>query len=316
MLRRICTLVLHTLFGCAIFLTSTSVIASCEKTVTERVVGKGYFASPSEYEKAYQAAINNAISKAVKPHVPPGFTSLVSSRMQSTTKDDGSAEYQQKVKAAFFESARGLTKGVRPLSDQIVKEAGLYFVNVDTEVIVCLVERSDQNFELAFGDFKYVTGDPSEKLRMIMLRTFPEVPRTEKKLQHAQRAYSDISITGQVAELSSRPFITEKKSNSGSFDLFSSSKPDREYVYQTVPSEMSEFNEVTAKVRLQARFVATHKVVQTSLSLSRDVPVTGVKDWRMLRQREADLLIEKAINASNKFLGKKLKTAVQETDLF
>ncbi len=304
------------LIGSAIPLCPQAIADPCEETVTELVVGKGYFANPSEFDKAYQSAINNAISKAVKPHVPPGFTSLVSSRLQSTTKDDGSAEYQKKVSAAFFESARGLTKSVRPLSDKVVQEAGLYFVHVETEVIVCLIDQSEQNFEIAFGDFTFVTGDPSEKLRMVMFRSFPNLPRTEKKIEHAQTTYSDITVTGDVARLHSRPFIKEDASNSGGFNLFSESKPTRHYEYRTVPRGMSEYNEVSTKVRIQARFVATHKVVQTSMKLSKDVPVTGEKDWRLSRQKEAELLVEKAISASNRFLGKKLEKVVKKTKLY
>jgi len=300
----------------AFILISSQARAACEETVTERVVGKGYFASPNEYDKAHQSAVNNAISKAVKPHVPPGFTSLVSARLQSTTTDDGSAEYQKKVSAAFFESARGLTKGVRILSDSVVKEAGLYFIHLDTEIEVCLVKQEEQKFEIAFGDFAFVTGEPSEKLRMVLFRSFPNISRTEKKLQHADGTYSDIAVTGVVSKLFSRPLIKPNEINSSSFGFLSSSKPKRQYDYRTVPRGMSEYNEVTTKVRVQARFVATHKIVQTSMKLTKDVLVTGERNWRKSRQKEAELLVEKAISASNRFLGKKLEKAVQDTNLY
>jgi hypothetical protein len=284
----------------------------CDETVLETVDGIDYFEDFSDRDLSRQRAINKALAKAIKPHVPPNWTSTFSAKLSSAKSDRTSSGAQESLQLEIYESARGKTKSFRIIDENISNEAGFLKSTVTAKVEVCIPDKSQQKFEITFGDLIFLNGKPSSKLRTFMVRTFPQVEKGEIFPEKNRRG--DVSVSGEVAELATVPFIMKKSGQS--FSVFGSSAPKKEFVYRTVPRDMDEYNQVSSKIRMQARFVALHKVVQSSFSLSRDVIVTGVDDWQGLRQREAMLLIEKSIAFTAKRLGGKLEKTLETTPLY
>lgn len=284
---------------------STASASACRDFEEVTVEGREFLADDQSYNLAKEAAIFSATLSAIRIVNPVGYSGISALNQRASISGSGDVNSLRSISRSAFERARGLTRSSKVLNEEITAQAGLVFLSVELEIEVCIEDVDDTETVIALGKIYWLDGSPTSLVRSYVLANFPQTSDFVLISEIAGQAFSDVEITGKVHAIEVRSL--ERKPG-----FFNSSGFDRDDFIATrvapnrrLPSD-SEYVEVAAAVVLNAKLLASHRVIEKQ-NISRTIYPLKKGEWAQKKDRWVIQQIVLAFKRSSQDILKQLE---------
>jgi len=286
-----------------------AISAECESQKTQ-AEGREFIKDGQSYSAVRKAAVQNAIAAAIEEVNPVGFSRISAGQNTSATNKDGDTKETQKFRDAYFRRIRGNTKSVKILREDVRKLGDFSLLSVVIEAEVCIEKEENRETVIAIGNMRWLDGSVSQTLRRDVFRSFPVIKNIIVIRERPGTAYSDISLSGKVDKISFRSLIKSRENRFIKFLRSGNADSGSVAFGQPLPRGSKEFMEIVVKVRVGARALASHRVLQATKVVVTEIPITNQPNWRRNRQFEAKKLTQFAFKLANRDIVERIKKSL------
>ncbi len=290
----------------ALLATPSTKALSCDDAETISSIGREFLTENQSYAAAKKSAIEDAVLGAMQTVNPTGY-SRITAGTYSSESSSGSFSGSIALDEKLFQRVRGMTKSVTVTEERILSQGGFKILEVEVSAEICLTNTDEQEIVVAIGDIFWVNGQPSHTLRRDVIRNFPVTKRTILIGERTRSSYSDVSISGVVEKIYFRSILKSKENFASGFFSGAGSTATTVNYGQRIPPGTKEFLEIVAKVRMTARILSNHRILQTKKKMVTEMPVTDDPTWQKRRHHEASKMIQFAFKLAGRDIVKKLE---------
>lgn len=278
----------------------------CRETETVVERGREFLQEGMGYAEAKRAAVQSAVVGAIQTVNPSGYTTVISGRFSGEADSSGHSRQAQSMARSEYQRIRGLATSVRVTNEELKALAGMKVLEVTVEASVCVADRENPEVVILVQDIVWVDGTVSTSLLADVVANFPLQKNVVVLGERQSSTYGDVVMSGRVEDIDFRSLVKTPQKKSAWFADEGSRYETPVRHGQRLAPDQKEIMEIVAKVRINARILASHQVVEVHKVLATEIAVTDDPNWNRNRQHEAKKMVQVAFKMANRELLERL----------